>query len=66
MCMAVNEHIAIKLSLNGRQRLKVAPGCHLMPVYDTDFDVADCHNLGLGEVRKVVEFSLDGMHLRLG
>ena len=62
----MDEHIAVKFALDSGERLEVTPRSNLMSMNETDLDVADGDDLGLGERGEVIEFTAHSMHLRLG
>ena len=64
--MSTDKNVNIELSLHGSESFKVTPRDHLMPMDQSDLEVANLYDFGLGELAHInVEITSDGMHLGL-
>ena len=65
MSVSTHEDVAVELSLHGRECFDVTPGEHLMPMDDTNLEVADLNNFGLWQSWVIIEVTFHDVCLTL-
>ena len=61
--MATYQHIAVELSLDRGESFNVAPGYNLVAVDQSNLEIADLNNFGLGQVGQLVEVAFNNVCL---